>query len=327
MSDVKNLFLDSNIWLSLYSLSSDDLSQFGKLKEQVGTEICLWVPQQVCDEVYRNREGKIKQALKKFEIKPLQVPVFCKGYDEYEGFSRDYQSLEIRYKEWMRRVDRDIKMKNLPADKTISELFSVARILPCSEYENRAFKRYIKGNPPGKDNKYGDAIIWECLLSEVPNNEDLYFISMDKDYRSEISDNALNPFLENEWETQKESSLVFYKNLVSFLSKHFKDIQLRDEQEKEREKEALIVALKNSQSFYETHAIIGKMSQFSEWSAEQVEEICSACETNDQIRNIILDRDIFTFYLSLLSVERYTSISDGATKRLMEYFFADILFE
>ena len=35
---------------------------------------------------------------------------------------------------------------------------------------------FRRRNPPGKDNKYGDAINWECLLYNVPNEEDLYFI-------------------------------------------------------------------------------------------------------------------------------------------------------
>lgn len=48
---MKNLFIDSNIWLSLYHFTNDDLVQFGKLKELNGTDIKLFVPQQVYDEV------------------------------------------------------------------------------------------------------------------------------------------------------------------------------------------------------------------------------------------------------------------------------------
>ena len=44
---MKNLFIDSNIWLSLYHFTNDDLVQFGKLKELNGTDIKLFVPQQV----------------------------------------------------------------------------------------------------------------------------------------------------------------------------------------------------------------------------------------------------------------------------------------
>ena len=36
---MKNLFIDSNIWLSLYHFSNDDLNQFITLKKRIGNEI------------------------------------------------------------------------------------------------------------------------------------------------------------------------------------------------------------------------------------------------------------------------------------------------
>ncbi len=90
---MKNLFIDSNIWLLLYHFTNDDLVQFGKLKELNGTDIKLFVPQQVYDEVKRNRGAKLNEAFKQFEIRPIQFPVFCKDYEEYEQFSNDYKSI------------------------------------------------------------------------------------------------------------------------------------------------------------------------------------------------------------------------------------------
>ena len=66
------------------------------------------------------------------------------------------------------------------------------------------------GNPPGKDNKYGDAVNWECLLDNVPNGEDLYFISADKDYRSLIHHENMNPFLIKEWKIKKFKYLFLF---------------------------------------------------------------------------------------------------------------------
>ena len=79
---MKNLFIDSNIWLSLYHFTNDDLVQFGKLKELIGKDIKLLIPHQVHDEIYRNREAKLKDAFKSFEIKSIQYPAFCKEYAE-----------------------------------------------------------------------------------------------------------------------------------------------------------------------------------------------------------------------------------------------------
>lgn len=83
---MKNLFIDSNIWLSLYHFTSDDLTQFEKLKDFLDKDIRLWIPHQVYDEVLRNREAKIQDAFKKFEFSKIQYPVFCRQYDEYTQF-------------------------------------------------------------------------------------------------------------------------------------------------------------------------------------------------------------------------------------------------
>lgn len=83
---MKHLFLDSQIWLSLYDFSNDDLRQFSKLNDLIGSEIQVYLTRQVYDEVYRNRENKINEALKKFKDINPQVPNLCKGYTECEEF-------------------------------------------------------------------------------------------------------------------------------------------------------------------------------------------------------------------------------------------------
>ena len=87
---MKNLFIDSNIWLSLYHFTNDDLAQFSKLKDMINKSIRLFVPQQVYDEITRNREAKLKDALKAFDVKALQFPAFCKAYDEFEPTTSAY---------------------------------------------------------------------------------------------------------------------------------------------------------------------------------------------------------------------------------------------
>ena len=64
---MKNLFLDSNIWLSLYHFSGDDLEQFSKLKELNGTILKIYIPEQTRNEVQRNRDAKIKDAMMNME--------------------------------------------------------------------------------------------------------------------------------------------------------------------------------------------------------------------------------------------------------------------
>lgn len=306
---MKNLFIDSNIWLSLYHFTNDDLTQFQKLRELIGDEIRLIIPQQVRAEVFRNREAKLKDALKSFELTPFKYPAFCKGYSEFAQISSDYKDFSKRFCAWRKKIDEDIKAHNLPADQAIRGFFGDSDIIDCNEYIERAFTRYKIGNPPGKENKYGDAINWECLLDVIPDNEDLYFISADKDYRSELYDDQFSPFLLEEWTTKKHSKVFFYTNLVPFLSEHFKEIQLRTEQEKQ----SLILQLASSPNYKSTHKTIASMRQLSGWTEAQVEEICAIVDENNQVGWIFDDDDVISFYQDLLSTIPQARIKKGSS--------------
>lgn len=318
---MKNLFIDTNVWLSLYHFTNDDLAQFSKLKDLIGSEIRLFVPQQVSDEISRNREAKLKDAFKMFELKSIQFPAFCKAYEEYESFSKDYASILSRYKQWKKKIDADILSESLPADIIITDFLELTETIPTEEYVDAAYMRYRIGNPPGKDNKYGDAVNWECLLHVVPDGEDLYIISTDKDYRSELSDNEFNPFLKKEWEQKKGSKIVFYRNLVPFLNEHIKDVQLKTEQEKQE----LIKKLSDSCNFETTHGLITMLGKHTGWTESQIEEMCSIAEENTQVAWILGDPDVQSFYSRLLSKINYEELPDCATKRTMEKLFGDAI--
>ena len=311
---MKNLFIDTNIWLSLYHFTDNDLSQFEKLKSYIGNSINLFLPRQVYDEIVRNRENKLKSALSDFVVKAPNYPAFAKGYDEYEKFQSDMRSLVSRYKAWKRKIDEDIIKQDLPADKTIRAFFDENSLLDCSDVIELAYNRYRIGNPPGKDNKYGDAINWECLLKNVPNNEDLYVISSDKDYRSLIDDKKINPFLEQEWEKKKHGEIKFYTSLVAFLNEHVKDITL----ETENRKHELIDELKNSRSFQQTHGIIAMLSKLTGWTDAQIEELCKCAEDNDQVGWILKDQDVEAFYNSIMKDIDFSKIVEGPISRVAE---------
>lgn len=166
---IKNLFIDANIWLSLFHYTSDDLEQFSKLKKLLGHDIRLFVPEQIYNEVYRNRENKIKDALDKFEKFDLSFPVFFKNYEEYDEFHQKYGELKGKHKEWLKKVKQDIADQTSPADIVLKDFFENIDLLQTTpEIVQRGVLRYNIGNPPGKDKKYGDAINWETLLESVP---------------------------------------------------------------------------------------------------------------------------------------------------------------
>lgn len=297
---MKNVFIDSNIWLSLYHFSNDDLEQFGKLQELLGQGVTLFLPQQVIEEVGRNRENKIKDALNKFEFPKIQFPAFCKGYKNYENFRQFFVALQDQYKTWLQLIKDDIEKQTLVADKAIRNFFQNEKttILEVNnELIEKAVNRYHIGNPPGKGNKYGDAINWECLLKFVPDKEDLYFISADQDYLSVLNTDKMNAYLVKEWENKKQAKIFFYKNLISFLNENISEIKLQQETEKEE----LIKGLQNSPNFTTTHSIIKELSYYTDWENDQIIELCTAAVNNTQVFWILYDEDVYNFYKNLLT--------------------------
>lgn len=65
-----NLFIDTNIYLTFFHFSSDDLEELKKLIVVIKEgQINLILPDQVIDEFKRNREVKIADALKDLKSK------------------------------------------------------------------------------------------------------------------------------------------------------------------------------------------------------------------------------------------------------------------
>ena len=61
-----NLFIDTNIFLSFYHLSSADLEELRKLVVLIDQgRLKLYLPSQVVDEFRRNRDNKIADAIKR----------------------------------------------------------------------------------------------------------------------------------------------------------------------------------------------------------------------------------------------------------------------
>ena len=309
-----NLYIDSNIWLSIYHFTNDDLEQFSKLQSFVGKGIRLFIPEQTRNEVQRNRDAKIRDALTKFEKFEFTFPAFCKSYDEYSEFNREYRNLKQVHKEWCNKIHKDISNQSLPADKVIADFFSICSILPCSsEMVRKAELRYKAGNPPGKDNKLGDAINWECLIETVPDYEDLHFISSDKDYASVVDDQTFNLFIKEECHQKKSSNIVFYKTLVSFLGANVKEISLQTEQMKNE----LINGLRYSRNFATTHTLIAELNEYDDWNNQQVDDICLAAIENSQVRWLLGDDDVYEFYNKLLSDITYDTENITEVRELL----------
>lgn len=297
---MKNIFIDSNIWLSLYSFSSDDLDQFMKLKGLINRDVIIWLPEQVCYEVGRNRENKIKDTMTRFESWKFEIPNIVKGYEQIDTLTEHVANVKKSHRELIAQVKADVASKSLQADKAIDEIYNLCTKIAISiETINNAYNRYKIGNPPGKDNKYGDAINWLSLLNAIPNDNDLFFIGADGDFQSVLDRNRFNQFLLDEWKRKKNSDLFFYKSLTEFFNGHLKDIQLKNELRTDTEKNDLISKLENSGGFKKTHSIVEQLSKFSTWTDEQVRRIAIAVECNPQVGWIRDDDDIKDFLDSI----------------------------
>ena len=227
---MKNLFIDANIWLSLYFFSNDTLNQFESLKEYLNKQIRLFVSDQVYNEVLRNRDGRVKEAWDSFSKKSFQVnkaPTFCQEYPEYDAIQKQSNVLEKQYNELKDKIKHDIQTHSLKADKLLSELLDgIEKMNSSTEIINKAEQRSKTGNPPGKKDSIGDAINWELLLEQVPDGEDLFLISGDGDFCSRFDNDKLNFFLEKEWNKKKKSNIHFYTTLFDFMNDHTKTLKL-----------------------------------------------------------------------------------------------------
>lgn len=295
-----NLFIDTNIYLTFYHFTSEDLEELRKLLVVLDVEdMVLFLPEQVKREYTRNRESKIADALKIFSTMKLpdQFPQICKEYSEFHALQELIKKYgEVRTK-LITDLANDIKNKTLRADKIIEELFQKANTIKLNNSILTAARtRRDVGNPPGKKGNYGDAINWEILLRKVPSRQDLYLVSDDTDYVSQVNENDMAQFLVEEWKERKKSNIFFYKRLSAFFQDRFPDIKLASE----LEKELAISNLINSLNFDKTHLAIARLSKFTDFSDSQINEIVETSITNSQIYWIKDDPDVKNFLCAVI---------------------------
>ncbi len=288
-----NIFIDTNIWLSFYHFSSDDLEELrklGMLLEKRSVRVHL--PEQVVEEFRRNREAKFVDAMKRFKDEKLsdEFPQLCRQYNpEYQEMRKAIAAYREAKKRLLQQVEDHYGNEELKADQVIQELFGKATKATVSqEIIDRARLRMDKGNPPGKKGSFGDAINWECLLATLNPNCDLYFIAEDKDWRSAWDEEDFEAFLKWEWKSKNGGTIKYFRRLSTFLKAMFPDINLKDEVEKE----AAIKKLCECRCFADSHIALDELAKFSSFSSDQANTILRTVMTNNQIYGISQDWDI-----------------------------------
>jgi len=165
-----NLFIDTNVFLSFFHLSSDDLEEIHKLAVLIEKgDVILWLPEQVKDEFKRNRESRVFDAIKKLKEQKTkaQFPQICKDYEEYVEIRELHTEYLKKLAILINKVTTGVSERSLKADEQITKLFDSANIISTSSTLICSAKTRVEiGNPPGKNGSLGDAINWECLLEK-----------------------------------------------------------------------------------------------------------------------------------------------------------------
>lgn len=293
--------MDTNTYLSFYRLSKNDIGEMDKMIHAIrAEELKVLVPQQVIDEYWRNRESVIADTLKRFreERTPNQYPRLLSGYTELEEIRSLGANLEKKRQELIEQVEDDARSDQLKADKLVAQVFDLAEIIPIdTSILKVAKRRFDRGNPPGKDGSYGDAIIWESLLNNAERQDVLYLISGDTDFSSKLDREQLSQFLRQEWEDEVDGEVELFPTLGSLFRKYYPDIELEIEFEQNRTVDALL----NSESFASTHKAIAQLDPEVNYTPKQRERIIDSGVTNNQVYTIGEDEDVQKFFSSFLA--------------------------
>ena len=298
-----SLYLDTNVYLSFYHLSNDDLEELKKLSVLTNSgKLILYLPEQTKNEFYRNRDTKIADAIKRFNDNKLNnvFPQIIKDYEfEYNLMRNAAKEYEKNKQLILENIKKDIIGKNLKADLVIEKLFNNAKLIPFSEsLLNQAKMRFDLGNPPGKNKSYGDALNWESLLTVVDDFDNFFFISDDKDYYSEYDNNLFNSFLLSEWGMRMPlTTFKYYKSLSIFFKEKFPEINIATELQKEH----LINKLSSSSSFSETRNVLRELKNYDDFTSKQLNDIVYSAISNNQIYWIRNDDDINEYMNKIVS--------------------------
>ena len=95
--------------------------------------------------------------------------------------------------------------------------------------------------------------------------------------------------------TTEELESIHYTDKKEFLEVE------KEKDKSETERKEAILALSSSWSFANTHAVIKALKKYDGWSEMEVESLMEIAINNNQVKYILTDSDVKSFYLSLLN--------------------------
>lgn len=92
----------------------------------------------------------------------------------------------------------------------------------------------------------------------------------------------------------------------------------KESNEEDRKKTDLLIALENSVNFASAHTIISKLQKINNWSFQEKEILFQVALHNSQIRYILRDLDVATFYKKLLKSMNTVTSDAQEVKNIIE---------
>ena len=139
-----SLYLDTNIYLSFYHLTNDDIEELSKLLLLVkNKELILYLPDQTKDEFYRNRDSKVADGLKKFNENKLNkiFPQMVKDYSEEYKLMRNAIKAFEKNKQIYHTLNEIVPIKSTILHLTNN--FGQIDILLVAKHLDRKITTYI----------------------------------------------------------------------------------------------------------------------------------------------------------------------------------------
>ncbi len=248
---MKYIFIDTNTYRHIFSENegfSDDIKNIlvNLIENQ---HIKLLLPQQVIDEVERNKSEEWYLNEKKDIEKKIQ-----KNSKEIESYDKSLENHKSELASIKKRIESENKKltankkaletryrgNRSKANQKLREVFEKAEVIQeSSEILDLARLRLEKGNPP-KDNKLGDALIWESLLqflSKEKSKSSLIFIARDNNAWGK---EGFNPWLKKELKEKANTDVIFTKALsdIKDLTEDERE-QIKQTEKEEQKKNAL----------------------------------------------------------------------------------------
>lgn len=296
----KHLFIDTNVYLRIFRKTSDTLNEVELLLELINAgEIRLYTTEQVLEEYFRNVEREVEEAFEDIRsiAERVELPRLAQQFEHASEILEAFNRIRGAKKALLEEARVASDGGTLKADELITQIFDAATEIERTEdiIEDARLRRDL-GNPPGKKDTLGDQINWECLLEAVPNKKNLNLISRDGDFAIKAGVRKIKQFLRDEWADEKESEVILFQDIKSYLSEEFPDFKDANAVKKS----AAISKLEKSGSFITTHKQIANLvSVYDQIKLSDATRIFRALIDNNQVKWISSDSDVREFYSKL----------------------------